>query len=325
MTVLYDKKVLVTGGAGFIGNSLVKKLLENHCHVCVVDNFSKTNHLKNINEKNLIVINADCKLFDDMKKIPYDFDILFHLAADPEVNLSVTNLQSIYENNILATKNILEWFKNSESKIIVFTSTSTVYGEAKVIPTPESYNPCYPISFYGGSKLACEAMISSWCHTFNKQGIIFRLANIVGSLSDHGIIPDMIKKLSHSKETIEILGDGHQIKSYLYIDDCIDGILQVLNHENNLMSTYNIGSETQISVNEIVDIILSELHLANKTKKIFTGGIDGGRGWIGDVKEMLLDITKIKKKNWQPKFDSKQAVEKTVRDILQYQKIRNNL
>ena len=216
MSSLAGKKILVTGGSGFIGSSIVRKLLDNNSQVSVVDNFSKTNNLKDIVNDNLTIIQANCASIDDLQKIPYEFDFLFHFAANAEVNLSSTNTKSLFDNNILATQNILEWFKNSKCKTIIFPSTSTIYGDASIMPTPETYSPCNPISFYGASKLACEAMISSYCQSYNKQGIIFRLANIIGSHSDHGIIPDMIKKLSHSKDTLEILGDGTQMKSYLH-------------------------------------------------------------------------------------------------------------
>jgi len=210
-----------------------------------------------------------------------------------------------------------------EHKKIIFASTSTVYGDATIFPTPETYSPCYPISMYGASKLACEAMISSHCNIHKKDGKLIRFANIIGPNSDHGIIPDMLKKFQKST-TIEILGDGTQKKSYLYIDDCIDAILTIANTDESSLSTYNLGSETQITVNEIVDILLEEMNLTSYKKK-FTGGVDGGRGWIGDVKKMLLDIEKIKKLNWLPKLDSKEAVKKTIREILQNKLHQSNI
>lgn len=312
-----DKRVVVTGGAGFIGSFLVRKLLGNDYWVYVFDNFSKKNNLADISHEKLCVIKGDCRYARDVAKIPKDIDVLFHLAADPEVNISLTSPQSIIENNILATHYILEWFKNSECKTILFTSTSTVYGEVKILPTPETYLPCYPISLYGHSKLACEVLVTSCCHTCKKQCVLLRLANIVGPHSDHGIIPDLINKLTKSTPSLEVLGNGSQQKSYLHVDDCVEGMLIILNKNNSLLSIYNLGSESQISVNEIVDIILKQKNLLH-TKKIFTGGTDGGRGWPGDVMNMLLDISKIKDLGWKSKLNSKEAVEKTVKEILHF-------
>jgi len=303
---------LVTGGAGFIGSRLVNSLLDNGIEVIVFDNFSKNNNLSKTKNEKIQVIKGDCTSKKDLEKIPSNIDTIFHFAADPEVNLAVTNSKSIFENNILATHTLLDWLSTIEHKKIIFASTSTVYGDATIFPTPETYSPCYPISMYGASKLACEAMISSHCNLHKKGGKLIRFANIIGSNSDHGIIPDMLKKLQKST-TIEILGDGTQKKSYLYIDDCIDAILTITNTDESSLSTYNLGSETQITVNEIVDIILKETNFTSIEKK-FTGGVDGGRGWIGDVKKMLLDIEKIKKLNWLPKLDSKEAVKRTVRE-----------
>jgi len=308
------KKVLVTGGAGFLGNHIVRRLLENNSQVYVLDKFLRNNKLENITNDNLIIINGDCSNSNDLKKISKDVDTVFHLAADPEVNLSITNTESLFTNNIFATFTLLEWIKNSNCKHLVFTSTSTIYGEPSLLPTPETYSPLSPISFYGGSKLACEDMISSYSNSYNIKSIIVRLANIIGPDSDHGIIPDMIKKIQHSSYDIEILGDGKQSKSYLHVDDCITGIFTILENNESLLSTYNLGSETKITVNEIVDIILEEYTLKDIKKK-FTGGIEEGRGWKGDVKTMLLDIQKLKKLGWSPTLNSKEAVIKTVKNI----------
>lgn len=309
-------RVLVTGGVGFIGNSIVRKILENKSTVYVLDKFSSKNNLDDVENKSLHIIKGDCTIEGDLEKIPKQLDIVFHLAADPEVNLTITNPKSIFQNNILATYNLLEFLRKINCKCFVFTSTSTIYGEPSIFPTSETYSPCNPISLYGASKLACEAMISSYCHTYKKQGVIVRLANIIGPKSDHGIIPDMIKKSQNCSKTIEVLGDGTQTKSYLHVDDCVEGMLTILNNEKSLFSIYNLGSDTQILVNEIVDIILNECNL-NHIKKVFTGGVDGGRGWLGDVKKMLLDINKIKRLGWSPKLNSREAVIKTVKQIRQ--------
>lgn len=305
--------ILITGGAGFIGSELVKFLLEKNNHIVVFDNFSSGNNLHNIKSDHLEIIKGDCSSASDLQKIPSQVEIIFHLAADPEVRLTMTNAESIFKNNIISTYNLLEWASKTSAHTIVFTSSSTVYGDATIIPTPESY-PCVPISLYGASKVACESLMSAYCHTYNKRGIAIRLANIVGPSTTHGILFDMIKKLKNNSKELEILGDGNQNKSYLYIDDCISGIIHLLEHSNTDFDIYNLGSDSQASVKEIIDIILNELSFSN-VKKIFTGGIDDGRGWIGDVKKMLLDINKIKSSGWRPTLNSNNAIRKTVRII----------
>lgn len=309
------EKILVTGGAGFIGSSLVKYLLGQNYDVTVFDNFSAGNNLSNTSHQNLKIIQGDLTDFDDINKIPQTINSIFHLAADPEVRLFITNPDSIFKNNITSTYNLLEWFKNSDAEKFVFTSSSTVYGDAKIFPTPET-TPCNPISIYGASKLACESLISAYCNTFEKIGVSLRLANIVGPISSHGIIFDMIKKLQNNPTNLEILGDGTQNKSYLYVDDCIDALVKSFEMIKEKYSVYNLGSSSQVTVDSIVDIITEEAGYPN-VKKHFTGGVDGGRGWIGDVKKMLLSCDKLQTIGWRPKLESRDAVRRTVREFIQ--------
>jgi UDP-glucose 4-epimerase len=168
-----------------------------------------------------------------------------------------------------------------------------VYGEASQVPTPEDYGPCVPISTYGGSKLACEALITSYLHTFNHKGLILRLANIIGPRSKHGVIYDFITKLLKNSEELEILGDGRQEKSYLYITDLISALMHLTEHyleSRGKTAIYNVGSKDKITVKEIA-------------------------GWKGDVKNMQLSIQKIVDSGWKPKYSSKQAVELAVQGL----------
>jgi len=179
---------------------------------------------------------------------------------------------------------------------LVFASSSTVYGEARKIPTPEDYSPLEPISIYGASKLACEALISGYAHTFKIRGLILRLANIVGERSNHGVIYDFILKLKKNPKVLEILGDGSQRKSYLHVSDCIDAILHLYERfegDEGLYDVYNVGSEDWVLVREIADMVVECMGLES-VEYSFTGGVEGGRGWPGDVKTMLLDIGKAR-------------------------------
>jgi UDP-glucose 4-epimerase len=300
--------VLVTGGAGFIGSCLVDKLVSEGKEVLVLDNLS-------IGKKELINQKAEFIKFDlcsdptQLEGILEEVDRVWHLAANPDVKLSGQMPKVVYDNNILATFNLLEAMRKSACKEIIFTSTSTVYGEAKEIPTPETYSGT-PVSVYGATKLSCEALISSYCHSFGMKSWIYRLANIIGPRSNHGIIPDFVSRLKKKSTELEILGDGRQNKSYLHIDDCISGMLAGLKTKE-AVNIFNIGNIDRIEVSNIAKIICEEMNINPKIS--YTGG---KTGWVGDVPVMLLSIDKIAKLGWLPTLNSSQAVEKTAKEIL---------
>ncbi len=313
------RKILVTGGAGFIGSHLVDILMNRREKVHVFDNLS-AGSLENVRQwldkPNFTFINGDLLSSVDLEKLKIErFHTIFHLAANPEVKLGSTDPTIHFQQNIAATYNLLELMRKAESRpTLVFTSTSTVYGEASKIPTPEDYAPLKPISTYGASKLACEALISAYAYTYGFKAVIYRLANIVGSRSRHGVIFDFIQKLKTNPEELEILGDGTQTKSYLHVSDCAEAIFLGLKKSSEQVEIFNIGSEDQTDVKTIAKIVIEEMELKN-VKFRFTGGVDGGKGWKGDVKNMLLDISKIGRLGWKPKHNSKQAITKTVKEL----------
>jgi len=309
--------VLITGGAGFIGSSLVENLLSRNIETHVLDNLSKGSQTRVKtwqNNKNFKFFKMDLLEKDWNINLP-KYQGVYHFAADPEVRTSVTDSENHFKNNVLTTLNLLEKIKNLGIEFFVFASTSTVYGEPIKFPTPETYSPLEPISPYGASKLACEALISSYSHLFKFKSYIFRLANVVGGDSNHGVIFDFIKKLKKNPLLLEILGDGTQSKSYIHISDCIEAINYSVSNADDLVNYFNIGSKDQISVKEIAKLVLDGLKLKN-TKIIYTGGVEGGRGWKGDVKTMVLDTTKLKKLGWNSKYNSKKSVFITVNELL---------
>ena len=315
-------KVLVTGGAGFIGSHLVDRLMVNGKNVTVFDNLSNGS-LKNLERwlgnKRFKFIKGDLKNPNDVEKAVEGIELVFHLAANPEVRVGETDPSIHFQENLIATFNLLEGMRKCASaKSFVFTSTSTVYGEAEVFPTPEDYGPSIPISTYGASKLGCEAIASSYAHTFGLHTLILRVANVVGSRATHGVIIDFIKKLEANPKRLEILGDGTQKKSYLHIEDCVNAILHVTHQfleGGKKVDVYNVGSVDQIEVKKIAGIVAEEMGLRD-VEFIFTGGVEGGRGWPGDVKIMYLSIDKLMKTGWKPKYDSEQAVRLAVKAIL---------
>jgi UDP-glucose 4-epimerase len=321
------RNILVTGGAGFIGSHLVEKLLKEKSEVTILDNFSngKKENIKPFSgNPHLTIIREDLKKPATLKEKIKDFELIFHLAANPEVRVGETDPKIHFEENVLTTHNLLEAIRETNlPKTMVFTSTSTVYGEASQIPTPENYSPLIPISTYGASKLACEALIMSYAHTFNFTTLILRLANVVGPRSNHGVIVDFTRKISSNRKQLEILGDGTQEKSYMYITDCIDAIIHLTNiclKKTEKVNVYNIGSSDRITVKEIAHIVAQEMNAPN-IKYNLTGGVDGGRGWIGDVKVMQLSIHKLLQTGWKPVYTSKQAVKLAAKEIREKLKI----
>jgi len=292
-------------------------LLNKGFQIHVLDNLSSgnpeyiTNWKKNENFKFFKLELLDKNSLDFVK----EYKTIYHLAANPDVQTSTANPKLHLEQNVIATFNLLESIKEGKIKNFIFFSTSTVYGEPKQIPTPENYSPMEPISLYGASKLACEALISPYSHTFKFQSIILRLANIIGPTSTHGVIYDFINKLRKNPSKLEVLGDGTQNKSYLYISDCLDAIEFALQSKKSV-EFFNIGSEDKVDVKTIANLVIDEMKL-KQTSIFYTGGVDGGRGWKGDVKIMNLNINKIKSLGWNPKFNSKKSVGLTVKQILE--------
>jgi UDP-glucose 4-epimerase len=312
-------RALITGGLGFIGSHLLDRLVSFYDEVTVLDNLHsglEGETPQSLRNRNMRFILGDCTNPSDVEEAVKDVDVVFHLAANSEVRLELNDPETCFRQNVYATHILLEEVRRSEAKIIVFTSTSTVYGDAEVVPTPENH-PARPISIYGASKLASEALITAYAHTYNKRAIILRLANVVGPRSSHGVIHDFVTKLKKDPRELEILGDGTQTKSYLHIEDCIDAILVALIKSEGKFNVINVGSEDQIPVGDVAEIVVEEMGLKDVNFN-FTSGVDGGRGWRGDVKNMLLDVENLKSLGWSPKYSSGEAVRKTVKALVNW-------
>ncbi|MCX6691580.1 MAG: NAD-dependent epimerase/dehydratase family protein [Methanoregula sp.] len=305
---------VVTGGAGFIGSHLVDALVARGDRVTVIDSLaagSKNNIARHLEKNRVDLVVADL-LSDGWQKEFEGADRIYHLAADPDVRQSALSPAGPVNNNILATFRVLEAMRFHHVPEIVFTSTSTVYGDATVIPTPEEYAPLEPVSVYGASKLACEALISAYCHSFSMRAWNFRFANIIGSRSGHGVITDFVTKLKNNPRELEILGDGKQVKSYLDVQECVDAMLFAVDHAGAKVNTLNIGSEDWIDVKTIADIVAGEMRCSGARYR-FTGG---ERGWVGDVPKMQLSLSRIKALGWRPQRGSEESVRMAVKAIL---------
>jgi len=310
-----------------MGSSLSEALVEAGWQVTIFDNLSSGSK-KNLSqigqgleEDNPELIIGDCTQPGSINHAIRECDAVFHFAANPEVRMELNNPDQCFRQNVYATHNVLEAFRPSRAQTFVFASTSTVYGDAKTFPTPENYSPLEPISVYGASKLAGEALVSSYCHAFRKRGIILRFANVVGPRSKHGVVGEFVARLDSSPYELPILGDGTQNKSYIYVDDCVNAVLATVNQANRPLDVFNVGSEDRISVREIGSTVAKTMGL-HDPQFTFNGGLDDGRGWIGDVKTMLLDVNKLKSIGWSANLNSQAAVELTVKQILHRRKVR---
>jgi len=310
-------KTLVTGGAGFIGSHLVENLILSGVETKVIDNFSsgKISNLDTLKEnQKFSFVKKDLNDSDWSDKLLENIKTVFHLAADPEVRSGYEHPEISFRENIQVTFNLLEEIRKKDVDTILFTSSSTVYGEPNKIPTPEDYGPCIPISQYGASKLAAEALLSSYCHNYGINAKILRLANIVGSRSNHGIIWDFMQKLKADDKRLEVLGDGKQSKSYLHVSDCVKCMLHSVGKVNDQIEIFNVGNVDEIDALSIAKIVCKTMGL--QQVEIFTkDGLSDGRGWMGDVKKMNIDISKLVKDGWEPHLSSIKAIEQASQEL----------
>jgi len=307
-------KVVITGGAGFIGSHLADVLVEE-ANVVAVDHL-KAGKRSNLDRaiKSGATLRKQDLLRGDLGPIFRGADVVYHFAANPDVRLGPEGTKPLIDENIIATHRVLEACRAAKVPKVVFTSTSTIYGEASVVPTPEDYAPVEPISIYGATKLADEALLSAYAHTFGVQAVIFRMANVVGGRSGHGVVVDLVRKLARDPKHLEILGsDPGTAKSYVHIDDVIAGISTGVRAADEPVSVYNLGSDDAITVRFLADAICDELGLAGVEYQ-WTGGAGGGRGWAGDVRVMQLAIDRLKAKGWRPRKTSEAAVRAAAKD-----------
>ena len=309
---------LITGGAGFIGSHLAEKLVGEGIETKILDNFAtgrKDNLLGCMDKQNFSLFDLDLGKLGNQEDYLENVEVVFHMAADPEVRTGYDNPKNSFEQNIVNTFNLLQRIKHSKVKKIVFASSSSVYGDAKILPTNEEYGPLCPISHYGASKLACEAIVSSFCYNYDIDGIILRPANVIGLRGRHGLIWDLVHKLKNDKNRLEVLGDGKQTKSFIHISDMIKGILQSMKKGEDGVEIFNVGSEDGVEIINVAKIVCKNMKLPNI--EIFTtGGIENGRGWKGDIKIAHLDISKLKNLGWQPKLSSLEAADVTSQEII---------
>ena len=310
-------KILVTGGAGFIGSHIVDRLVDEGYKVRVVDNLSsgRTENLRRHIDSNAIeLLIGDLKDPQIALRSVENVDAVFHFAANPEVRVSSIDPETHFNENIVATFNLLEAMRKRNVREIVFASSSSVYGEPDEIPVDENAS-IKPVSVYGASKASCETLIHAYSKLYKIKAVILRYANVVGPRLRHGVIWDLINKLIRNPRELEILGDGRQIRSYIYIDDAVEATMIAWRKTDADYEVYNIGNEDWITVDEAAGEIIKIMRLKD-VKKIYRPMLHGV-GWLGDVKRITLKIDKMKRIGFKPSMSSREAVETTVRKLLE--------
>ena len=310
-------KVLVTGGAGFIGSHIVDRLVIDGYMVRVVDNLSsgRLENLKQwLNSKGVELLVGDLREPEVALRAVDGVNVVFHFAANPEVKLSTVDPEVHFTNNIVATFNVLEAMRRKGVEEIVFASSSSVYGEPETIPVGEDA-PLKPISVYGASKASCENMIHSYTKLYGIKTVVLRYANIVGPRLRHGVIWDFINKLLVDGRRLEILGDGKQVRSYMHVEDAVEATMIAWKKSKGDFEVYNVASEDWITVDEVADEIIKVMGL-NNVKKVYKP-ILHGIGWLGDVKRIALKIDKLKKLGFKPIMNSREAIEISTKNLLE--------
>ena len=303
-------KAFVSGGAGFIGSNLVDRLLDVGHEVTVYDNLSTgllqfLEYAKDFDCFRLV--KGDLLDEDSLSEAITGHEFVFHLAANADVRFGTEHPRRDLEQNTIVTYNILEAMRNHGIRKIAFASTGSVYGEATVIPTPEGAPFPIQTSLYAASKLAGEGMIAAYCEGFGFQSWIFRFVSILGERYTHGHVFDFYRELKQNPSRLEVLGNGKQRKSYLYIQDCIDAILLALEKSNESVNVLNLGVDGYCELNDSIGWICEELEVSPKLE--YSGG---DRGWIGDNPFIFLDTSKIRDLGWKPKLSIHDGVLKTI-------------
>ena len=309
------QRVFVTGAAGFIGSHLVDRLMAIGCHVIGYDNFSTGQHeFLTVVEGNprFQLIEADVLDIDKLQQAMAGCDTVMHLAANADVRFGAQHTRVDLEQNIIATWNVLEAMRLNKIKQIAFSSTGSIYGETDVIPTPENVPIPVQTSLYGASKISAEGMIEAYSEAFGIKAFIFRFVSILGERYTHGHVVDFCRQLLEHPNHLDVLGDGHQKKSYLYIQDCLDAILVAMDKCEDRINIFNLGTDEYCQVNDSIRWICE--HMSVSPEMTYSGG---DRGWIGDNPFIFLDCSKARSLGWKPKLSIREGVVRTVEFLLE--------
>jgi UDP-glucose 4-epimerase len=308
--------VVVSGGAGFIGSTLVDRLMKAGHRVVVVDNLSGgdrsflAHHARSPRFRLIVQDVRNTKTL--IRALGPKVDLVYHLAANADISRGIEDPTLDFENSIVATFSMLNAMRYHGIRRLVYTSGSGVYGDLGRSFIPETHGPCEPVSMYGASKLGAEGLISAFAHLFGIRACVLRPANIIGPRATHGVVFDFIRKLQKNPRELVILGDGKQSKAYLHVDDVLDAVLLAERKSKAPLSFYNLSSSSFVTVNRIADLVISGMKLKNVKRTHTPGKI----GWKGDVPVIRLRNDRLAKLGWKPKYDSEGAVVATIKALL---------
>jgi len=303
-------RAFVTGGAGFIGSTLVDRLLADGHDVTAFDNFStgQERFLESaMPRRGFTLVRGDTLEPAALTTAMRGADVVFHLAANADVRFGTNHPRKDLEQNTIATFNVLEAMRENGVRRIAFASTGSIYGEAPVIPTPETAPFPVQTSLYGASKLAGEGLIQAYCEGFGFQAWIFRFVSILGERYTHGHVFDFYRKLADDPSRLPVLGNGRQRKSYLYVQDCLEAIFVALERAGDRVNIFNLGTDEYCELNDSIRWITE--HLGVTPTLEYSGG---DRGWIGDNPFIFLDTARIRALGWTPKLSIREAVLRTL-------------
>lgn len=310
-------KVFVAGGAGFIGSHVVDHVLSaTEAAVTVFDNFTSGQrwHLEaHADDRRLAVVSGDLQDRAALTAALAGHDVVYHFASNPDIAKAMTQPDIDFWQGTYLTQNLLEAMRVAGVRRLVYASGSGVYGETGLKPVHEDWAPLLPISTYGASKLACEALLSAYGHMFGVQGWAFRFANVVGRRQTHGVAYDFIRKLRRDPGQLEILGDGSQSKSYIHVSDVVAAIQHVVGRASAPFNYYNVATEDHLDVRAIAEMVADAMGLRGVALR-FTGG---DRGWKGDVPVLRFDLAKIHALGWRARLGSREAMRRAIHEMLE--------
>jgi len=311
-------RYFITGGAGFIGSSVCARLLAANSQdsVTVFDNLSsgKESYIERhyVNPQ-FRFVKGDLLNSDELNSSIKGHDFVFHFAANADIAKSMTNTDLDVKLTIVATYNLLEAMRLGGVRKIVYSSGSGIYGDVGITETAEDFGPLLPISLYGASKLGAEGLISAFSHMFDMQAWIFRFANVIGGRQTHGVISDFIQKLKANSTTLDVLGNGTQSKAYIHVTDIMNAIFFVVERAKDRVNLFNVATDDYITVREIAERVVAAMSLQG-VKMNYSAS---DRGWKGDVPVVRFNLDKIHTLGWRAKHSSQQAVDRTIRELLE--------
>jgi UDP-glucose 4-epimerase len=304
------------GGAGFIGSHFVDRLLSDDTveRVTVYDNFSSGRHwhLEHHVDDRLHVVDGDVRHLGPLVEAMAGCDAVIHLASNPDIARAATEPAVDFDQGTLLTHHVVEAARLSTVSRILYASGSGVYGDLGEIEADEDYGPLVPVSTYGASKLAGEALIASYCFMFDLTACVFRFGNVVGPRQTHGVGYDFVRRLLKDPTELHILGDGKQSKSYVHVSDIVDAVLLAGDLAPRPFAAFNVATGDYITVQEIAELALEVLGLDDTVFR-FSGG---DRGWKGDVPVVRINTDRIRSLGWANRMSSRQALEASLRSML---------